>query len=93
VSASPRSDAALQSEVRKLASMVTTARRLVCGGTMVDLTALGDKVEDVCRAVQALPAADGRGLLPNIEALVRELDGLAEDLRIQNEAMCRRERP
>lgn len=86
-------DTALDAEVRKLASMIATARRLVCGGTMVDLAALGDKVDGVCRTVQALPAAVGRDLRPSIEALMRDLDGLAEDLRLQHEVLCRRERP
>ena len=93
MTALPQAGAALQSEMRKLASMLVTARRLVCGGTMVDLAALGGKVEDLCRAVQDLPAADGCGLRPHLETLMRELDGLAEDLRLQHEAICGRARP
>ena len=88
MTALPQTSVALQSEVRKLASMLLTARRLVCGGTMVDLAALGDKVEDLCRAVQDLPATDGCELRPHLETLMRELDGLAEDLRLQHEAIC-----
>lgn len=78
----------VRAEVLKLAAMIGTARRLVCGGTMVELAALSQKVADICSAVEALPQVDGGALRPDLEALVRALDGLGEDLRIQHEGTC-----
>lgn len=68
-------------ELRKAASMVGTARRLLATGTMVDLSALEGKVRFVCESLAAMEREDGRVLLPDMEALIADLDRLAEAVR------------
>lgn len=67
-------------EVQKVASMVTTARRLLAGGTMVDLSALQGMVSGVCSRVGALPRDEGRQMRGGLESLLRSLDSLQDDV-------------
>lgn len=72
----------LSTEVEKVAAMLMTARRLLAGGTMVDLSALQGMVNGVCLQVAALPREQGRALLPGLESLRRGLDYLGDDLGV-----------
>lgn len=65
-------------ELEKAASMVTTARRLLATGTMVDLSALEGKVRSICDALAGMSREDSCALLPVMERLLRDLDRLAE---------------
>lgn len=65
-------------ELQKAASMVGTARRLLATGTMVDLTALEGKIRFICESLAAMARDDGRAMLPGMEALIADLDRLAE---------------
>lgn len=65
-------------ELEKAASMVTTARRLLATGTMVDLSALEGKVRFICDALAGMAREDGQALMPNMERLISDLDHLAE---------------
>ncbi len=65
-------------ELRKAASMVGTARRLLATGTMVDLSALEGKVRFICETLSSLARDEGRILLPDMEALIADLDRLAQ---------------
>lgn len=67
-------------ELAKVSSLVLTARRLVAGGTLVDLSALEDRVRIICEAVQQMPRDDGQELLDELQALISRLDQLAGDL-------------
>jgi hypothetical protein len=67
-------------EVQKVAAMLLTARRLLAGGTMVDLAALQGMVSGVCDQVATLPREEGRALLPGLESLLRGLGYLGDDL-------------
>ncbi len=67
-------------ELAKVSSLVLTARRLVAGGKLVDLAALGDRVRSICEAVAAMPREDGCSLVEDMQALVARLDRLASDL-------------
>jgi hypothetical protein len=53
------------------------ARALVSTGRQVDLAGLDTEAEGVCLAVARLPATAARPLRPALEALAREVDGLA----------------
>ena len=77
----------LSTEVEKVAAMLMTARRLLAGGTMVDLSALQGMVSGVCEQVAALPRAQGQALLPGLESLRRGLDYLGDDLRTLHAGM------
>ena len=68
-------------ELAKVSSLVLTARRLVAGGTLVDLSALEDRVRIICEAVQQMPREDGQELLDELQALISRLDQLAGDLQ------------
>ncbi len=68
-------------ELAKVSSLVLTARRLVAGGTLVDLSALEDRVRTICDTVQQMPREDGQELLDELQALIGRLDQLARDLQ------------
>ncbi len=68
----------VKEELEKAVSLVTTARRLLCSGTMVDLAALEGKVQGICGGIAELAREDGRTLLPLLERLLTDLDRLAE---------------
>jgi len=67
-------------ELAKVSSLVLTARRLVAGGTLVDLSALEDRVRLICETVQQMPREEGQELLEELQALIGRLDQLAGDL-------------
>ncbi len=71
----------VRQELEKAASLIGTARRLLATGTMVDLAALEGKVSRICRGIIDLGLEDGRPLRPDIEALIADLDLLAEAIR------------
>jgi len=75
--------AGTREELNKLSSVVLTARRLLCSGTMVDLSALEDGVRQVTGAIAALPPDDARSLRDDLLALIRRLDMLGGDLQDQ----------
>jgi hypothetical protein len=68
----------VREELEKTVSLVTAARRLLIGGTMVDLAALEGKVQGICAGIADMAREDGRTLLPLIETLLSDLDRLAE---------------
>lgn len=67
-------------DLQKVASVLTTARRLLAGGTMIDLSALQGMVRGVCDQVALLPLDQARALRPGLESLLGGLDRLGEDL-------------
>lgn len=71
----------VQTELQKAASMVSAARRLLATGTMVDLSALEGKVRFVCEALAGMGREAGRPMVPAIEALIADLDRLADAMR------------
>jgi hypothetical protein len=71
----------VRQELEKAASLVGTARRLLATGTMVDLAALEGKVRTICRGVIDLGLEDSQPLRPDMEALIVDLDLLAEAIR------------
>ena len=70
-------------ELRKLASLVTTARRLLGAGQRVELSVLEARVRALCDTVGALDAEEARALVPGMQSLVAALDRLGEDLTAQ----------
>ena len=63
--------------IEALHGTVMMARALVSTGRQVDLAGLDTEAEGVCLAVAGLPEAAARPLRPALEALAREVDGLA----------------
>ena len=68
-------------ELAKVSSLVLTARRLLAGGTLVDLTAIEERVRLVCTAVEGMPREDGQTLLEDMLTLIEKLEQLATDLQ------------
>jgi hypothetical protein len=75
----------LREELDKAASLVLTARRLLGTGTMVDLSALEGKVRFICEQLVAMDRDCGRPLLPAMEALIGDLDSLAQAIQERSE--------
>jgi hypothetical protein len=66
----------VREELDKAVSLVSTARRLLATGTMVDLAALEGKVRFVCSAIEELGRDLGQSLVPSMESLIADLDRL-----------------
>lgn len=77
----PTAAADVQVDLQKVASVLTTARRLLAGGTMIDLSALQGMVRGVCDQVAALPLEQARAMRPGLESLLSGLDRLGDDLQ------------
>jgi hypothetical protein len=67
----------------KVSSVALTARRLLAGGKLVDLTALEERVRAVCQAVEAMPKEEGQTLVEDMQALVGKLDQLSRELELR----------
>ncbi len=80
----------VRQELEKAASLVTTARRLLATGTMVDLSALEGKVRFVCSALGGMDRDDGVALMPVMEALIKDLDRLGEAIRERSDPLAGR---
>ena len=70
-------------EVAKVASLVLTARRLLASGTLVDLSAIEERVRGLCSAIEAMPREDGRPLREDLLVLIDKLNRLGDDLKEQ----------
>lgn len=67
-------------ELEKAISLVTTARRMMSTGARVDLSALEGKVRFVCTAAESLRDGESVTMLPVMEALIDDLDHLADSV-------------
>lgn len=70
----------VREELEKAISLVTTARRLLATGTTVDLSALEGKVRFICTGLTSADRDSGRALVPEMEALIAQLDRLTAAL-------------
>lgn len=77
-------------ELVKVSSLALTARRLLAGGKLVDLSALEERVRALCATVQAMPREEGRSLLDDMRSLINKLDQLNGELEVRLTA-CRGE--
>lgn len=80
VPAPPPSIDAIQAELVKIESLISTAVRLLEDGRVVNLQALQTRTKDVCDAALALPREDSRPLIPAMETLLVALDTLTGKL-------------
>lgn len=67
-------------ELTKVISLAMTARRLLAGGKLVDLSAIEERVRFVCQAVAEMPREDAEALLEDMEMLIHRLDQLESEL-------------
>lgn len=75
------------SEMGKVASVITTARRMLADGKMVDITSLEGKVEELCKTAKLLPPEERFQVAQAMAHLIQQLDDLATDLQEQYAAM------
>lgn len=66
--------------IDSLRGTVTMARVLVQSGRTVDLAGLDAEAATLCGQVTQLPRPTGQRLRPALEALVRDIEGLAATL-------------
>jgi hypothetical protein len=71
----------LRQEVAAVFGEIVAAKRLVRSGRAVDLDGLDKRIGILCEAVVALPADDGRAMLPLLGDLHASLDELAGALK------------
>jgi len=76
---------AIMVDTDKIASLIATARRLLEEDKMVDLSALEGKVADLCRRFANVPPTEAEPFRMSINAIMADLDLLADDLARQNE--------
>lgn len=76
-------EAQTREELSKVSSLVLTARKILASGTLVDLSALQERVCDIVTAVEAMPRENGQTLVDDMVALIRRLERLGEDLQEQ----------
>ncbi len=72
--------AAIQAELLKIESLISTAVRLLDEGRVVELSALQERTKRICDAALALPKAEAAPLIPAMEALLSGLDALTANL-------------
>jgi hypothetical protein len=77
-------------ELQKVGSLITTARRLLATGTMVDLSALEGKVRAICEGITGIPRETALPHLSTMETLIADLDRLSDALRTQHEPVAAR---
>jgi hypothetical protein len=72
--------AAIDMELTKILSMLSTARRLMDENRVVDLSALEMRTRFLCARVLDLPQLDARKFTAQLEGLLNQLDSLAADM-------------
>ncbi len=68
---------------------IADARRVLAEGRAVDLGDLGERVDAACRDLVGLPAAEAREFQPRLMALYDDINGLAETLKREHDALKR----
>lgn len=70
-------------ELDRLSGAVTRAKASVAEGRAVDVNGLDTWVRGLCDRVEALPADEGRVMLPALSALLADVERLAESVEQQ----------
>lgn len=76
-------EAQTREELSKVSSLVLTARKILASGTLVDLAALQERVAGIVASVETMPRENGQALIDDMQALIRRLERLGEDLQEQ----------
>jgi hypothetical protein len=66
--------------IEAFAGTIALARALIEGGRQLDLEGLDRDATALCAAVMALEREAARALRPALEALLRQVDGLAAEM-------------
>ncbi len=79
----------IESELKSVTEMLSAVRGLLISGDVMDLTPLGERLEDLCRKIEenAPLLHDRKTIERNVERVIRELGKLEKDLhRVQGDA-------
>lgn len=68
------------SEIEKIHAVLSTAQRMTNEGRTIDLSAVDTRIRQLCETVERLPPAQGRTLVPALNALLSEFDALGKEL-------------
>jgi hypothetical protein len=77
-------DADIEEQIATLAQLISQARDLVKSGHTIDLAGLSGKISDFCTGIAANRPDDAESVARMIEALVGDLNQLAEELAEQH---------
>ena len=69
-----------EEEIAILATLIIQAREHVATGQAIDLAGLSEKVGDFCTDIAENPPADAESVTTMIEALVKDLKSLAQEM-------------
>jgi len=78
---------AILEEVDKVESVISTARRLLTDGKMVDLTALEGKVETLCERIVNAELNDSDDVGRALRAVLEKLEQLGDELAVQHDSV------
>lgn len=67
-------------EIEKIHAVLQVARHLTEENRPVDLAAIGQRLNALCRTIDAMPREIGQTLVPALETLAAELDKLGAEL-------------
>lgn len=79
----------VRAEIQKVSSLVTTARRRIADGKLVDLSALEGRVSALSDVLRGVGADDAEPVRESVSAIMENLDRLEGDLTAQYEAVAR----
>lgn len=82
----------IDGEIRKVSSLIETAQHLLSEHKMVDMAALRDKVETLCRTIEEVKPEDAERVIRAITEITRNLDTLSAALTFQNESVTAQSR-
>ena len=70
-----------EEEIEKLGSVILTARKRIAAGSIVDLSAMGERIAFFCEQTKALPETDRKKATESIRTLLRKLQLLENELK------------
>lgn len=82
--------APLDEEIKKIASLLETASRFIHQGKTVELSALHEKVQNLCASIAKLPRPQAKEFLPHIEKLLESLERVEKDVDLQHDGVMQR---
>ena len=76
----------IEEEIATLAMLISQARELVADGNTIDLSNLSDRVGEFCASVAANPPSDADSIKLMIDAIIQDLNSLAQEINEQQPA-------
>ncbi len=86
------SSSQIEGEIQKVSSLIETAQQLLADHKMVDLTALREKVETLCRTIEQVQPEDTERVIKAITGIGQNLDKLSVALTVQNKSVIAQSR-